>query len=71
MKYELQRKIPSGRIYGRKADPQRPYIWQHVASSNDEQLLKDLRYKIADNDRQAASDFRIIDKEAEHGKRGN
>lgn len=70
-RYELQRKVPSGRLYGRKADPLRPYTWQHVASSNDEQLLQDMRYKMADNDKQAAADFRIIDKEARHGRRGN
>lgn len=64
MRYELQHRVPSAKVFGRRADPARPYIWQRVASSNDQQLLEDMKYKIIDGSKAAEKNYRIIDKEA-------
>ena len=70
MRYELQHRVPSAKVFGRRADPARPYIWQRVASSNDKQLLEDMKYKIIDGSKAAEKNYRIIDKEEEQrGKR--
>jgi len=62
MNFELQKRIPSGQKFGRKADPTRPYVWVFVASSNDRALLEDMRYKLSDGDKAQDRNFRIIDK---------
>lgn len=60
--YELQRRIPSGRKFGRKADPSRPYIWERIATGDDRELLEDMKYKISDGDRAEERLYRIVDK---------
>ncbi len=74
MRYELQHRVPSVKVFGKQADPDRPYVWQCVARSNDKQLLEDQKYKITEGQKSVERNYRIIDKEDErHGKakRGN
>ncbi len=69
MRYELQHRVPSAKVFGRRADPDRPYMWQRVASSDDKQLLEDMKYKITEGSKAAEKNYRIIDKEdARRGK---
>lgn len=64
MRYELQRRVPSRQIFGKNADPARPYVWVRITSSNDKELLSDYKYKITDGEKQIERNYRIFDTEA-------
>lgn len=68
MRYILQKRVRSVLIFGRDADPNRPYTWAQILADDDEELLRDFMYKITDGEKRAKRNYRIIDTEAKNGK---
>lgn len=66
MRYIILQKFSSGQIFGRNADPDRPYVWQQICASDDRELLEDMIYKMTDGDKKQARNYKILDKEDEH-----
>lgn len=68
MRYILQKRVRSVLIFGRKADPDRPYTWVQIMADDDKELLQDFMHKITDGEKRAEKNYRIIDTEARNGK---
>lgn len=68
MRYILQKRVRSVLIFGREADPDRPYTWAQIMADDDKELLQDFMYKITDGEKRAEKNYRIIDTEARNGK---
>lgn len=68
MRYILQKRVRSVEIFGRNADPARPYTWTQIYADDDEQLLLDFMYKITDGDKRSERNYRILDTEAKYDR---
>ena len=68
MRYILQKRVRSTLIFGRTADPDRPYTWMQIMANDDKELLQDFMYKITDGEKRAEKNYRIIDTEARNGR---
>lgn len=67
-RYILKHRIRSEQKFGRKADPERPYMWDIIESSDDRQLLEDLLYKITDGHN--SGNYKIFDNGEDADERG-
>ncbi len=59
MRYIILKRVPSGRVFKRKADPNRPYVWMWIFEDRDKELCEDMLYKLTDGDKRQMRNYKI------------